>query len=226
MSDFVELGRTVDHFLTAESHRLHATEPGVHNLVDESQPLNHAYYLRHRVETVKRIWMTSQTDALALAVMVEEDYESARIWSKYLTQELSHDQLYLRDLAKHGYSREKVASIPTFHSTRAMVEYLKVAVAQLGSMPAVTYSVWVEWNSDKASSLVVKRAAKAFTKGHVRGAHAHTRIDVNEDHYASMLKVVSRLIGKGVDEMEFFRVLSNLTDFFIGYFGELGEAVA
>jgi hypothetical protein len=217
------LFKTVDRFMSIQNERIFSAVPSASSLVNESMPFNKAYYIRHRVETVKRIWMTSQIDALALAAMIDEDYDCARLWSKYLTQELSHDLLYLKDLEKHGYSVQKVASIPAFSSTIAMVSYLKDAIARYGSIVAVTYSVWVEWNSDKASALVVKRAQKAFSQNHIKGSYAHTRIDINEDHYAIMLKIIEKLILRGVDEKIFYHILSTLTDFFIGYFQEIAD---
>lgn len=213
----------VDRFMTIQNDRLFAIVPSALHLVDERTSLNKDYYIRHRVETVKRIWLTSQTDALALAAMIDEDYDAARLWSKYITQELSHDLLYLKDLSKHGYAIQKVALIPPFPSTIAMVEWLKGAIVQFGSVAAVAYSVWVEWNSDKASGIVVKRAQKTFSKDHVKGAFAHTRIDIHEDHYAVMLEIVEKLISRGVNEGDFFQVLSCLTDFFADYFTELAD---
>lgn len=168
--------------------------------------------------------MTSQTDALALAEMIDEDYDAARLWSKYLTQELNHDLLYLSDLKKHGYRLQQVALTPPFASTVSMVEYLKSSISGIGSIAAVAYSVWVEWNSDVASSIVVKRAQKAFSPGHVKGANAHTMIDVNEDHYEVMVTIIEKLLKRGADETVFFQILYDLSTFFIQYFRDLEKA--
>lgn len=215
-SDLVEV------FMTSEMERLFERVPGARQLADTDIALNENYYLRHRVETVKRIWLTSQTDALALAAMVDEDYESARWWSKYIYQELNHDLLYISDLQKHGFTLEQIANIPPFDSTIAMVEYIRNQVPEIGAMAAVSYSVWVEWNSDKTSHIVVERAKSKYSANHVKGANAHVSIDVNEDHYQIMLDVMHRLIMRnGGDVTDFFTMLRRLTDFVADYFEEL-----
>lgn len=222
MQDRNTFALLVEDFMINEMERLFERVPGARHLADETVPLKEDYYLRHRVETVKRIWLTSQTDALALAAMVDEDYESARWWSKYIYQELNHDLLYISDLKKHGYTLEQIAGVPPYASTIAMVEYIRSQIPRIGSVAAVAYSVWVEWNSDKTSALVVERARNKYSASHVKGSHAHVGIDVNEDHYSIMLDVVYRLIMRnGGDATAFFGMLRHLTDFVAHYFEEL-----
>ena len=120
-----ELYRRLDEVMDKEAELFLTTVPYARHLTDVSEPLNERYYIRHRIETVKRIRMTSKTDALALAKMVQEDYESARHWSHYTAQELSHDILYLQDLRKHGCSPADVDAVDVFHSTEQMVRYLE-----------------------------------------------------------------------------------------------------
>lgn len=144
--------------------------PYAGHLISDREEINEAYYLRHRIETVKRIRMTSRTDALALASMVEEDYEAARWWSRYIAAELDHDRLYLRDLRRHGYLPENVAEIEPFPATVAMVHYIEESIRHAGSLAAVAYSVCVEWNSARASAAVVQKAERQFSEAHVLGA--------------------------------------------------------
>jgi hypothetical protein len=222
LTDRNTFARLVEAFMISEMERLFNRVPGARHLADENSPLNEGYYLRHRIETVKRIWLTSQTDALALAAMVDEDYESARWWSKYIYQELNHDQLYIADLNKHSYTLRQIASVLPYSSTLAMVEYIRNQITRIGSVAAVAYSVWVEWNSDKTSAIVVERARNKYSSGHVKGSHAHVGIDINEDHYSIMLDVVHRLITRnGGDATDFFGMLRQLTDFVAEYFEEL-----
>ena len=218
--------QVVEAFMINETERLFKRTPSARQLADHDVPFREDYYLRHRIETVKRIWLTSKTDALALAAMVDEDYESARWWSKYIYQELNHDLLYISDLKKHGFNVEQIARVPTYISTRAMVEYIQNQISRVGSIAAVSYSAWVEWNSDKTSAIVVERAKRKYSASHVKGAHAHVGIDLNEDHYNIMLDVVYRLIMRnGGDTIHFFGVLRNLTDFIAAYFEELEHDV-
>jgi len=226
MIDRNSFTEVVEAFMTGEMKRLFQRIPAARHLADEKVALSENYYLRHRMETVKRIWLTSQTDALALAAMVDEDYESARWWSKYIYQELNHDLLYLSDLHKHGLTTEQIVAVPVYRSTKAMVGYIRNQIPLIGSMAAVSYSVWVEWNSDKTSSIVVERARIKYSEDHVKGARAHVGIDLNEDHYRIMLDVIYRLImRKGGDAINFFLMLRHLTDFVADYFEELEEEV-
>ena len=69
------LSTGIDNFMHNQMNRLFHSVPSANHLADYETILNQQYYIRHRVETVKRIWMTSQTDALALAAMIDEAYE-------------------------------------------------------------------------------------------------------------------------------------------------------
>src|SRR5206468_10667470 len=111
------------------------------HLIDEKQELDQEYYVRHRIETVKRIRLTSKTDAFALARMVDEDYEAARWWSRYIAQELNHDLLYMKDLKQHGYTKRMIAVIEPFPSTIAMVDYIFEQILYIGALVAVAYSL-------------------------------------------------------------------------------------
>jgi hypothetical protein len=219
-----ELATTVDQILRQEVARVMNTVPFAKHLTDARQELDDDYYLRHRVETIKRIRMTSRTDALALAAMIEEDYEAARWWSRYVAEELDHDRLYMRDLEKHGYTWEQVATIEPFPSTIAMLEYLDTRIAEMGSLPAVAYSVCVEWNSERASATVVKKAEKKYSKKHVAGSKAHIGIDENENHYQVMLNVAYSLIQKHGDAEVLIQLMKDVMAFLGSYFRELYEA--
>ena len=100
----------LERLLVREGQRFLATVPYASHLTDPTADLNEAYYLRHRVETIKRIRLTSKVDALALACLVDQDYDAARRWSQYVAEELGHDRLFLRDLMHHGYTPGKASS--------------------------------------------------------------------------------------------------------------------
>ena len=218
-----EFERCVDQFLAQEVGQILTTVPYAGHLADESQELDEDYYLRHRVETIKRIRMTSKTDALALAHMVEEDYDAARLWSRYTAQELNHDLLFLRDLQWHGYTDRSVDEIEPLESTVTMLDYLTNEIRKVGSLPAVSYSIFVEWNSQRCSAKVVERAEEKYSEHHVSGSKAHVGIDDNQDHYGMMLDIAYRLLLKKGDELILFDSLKKTSAFFAAYFRELYE---
>jgi hypothetical protein len=181
--------RSIENVLTEEAAVFGASVPRAAHLIDEKEQLDISYYLRHRIETVRRIRATAVTDALALAAMIQEDYGAARQWADYLHTEMNHDRLYLADLQAHGLSETAVLSVPPLPTTDLLIRTLTHRLAELGSLPAVAYSVFVEWNSSIASRKVVQRAGSAFSDAHVKGSRAHTAIDDREGHYDEMLDI-------------------------------------
>lgn len=219
------LEERLDEILHEEVERFIATVPYASHLTDDGQVLDEKYYLRHRVETIKRIRMTSKTDALALARMIDEDYETARSWARYTVQEMNHDLLFMKDLRAHGYTFESVASLEPFRSTREMIAYLIDRIEADGSVAAVAYSIFVEWNSERYSSRVVSKAEKQFSRHHVAGSRAHVGIDEDQDHYSMMLDIVHCLLDRSQsDEEMLFRLIRDISAHFRQYFLELYEA--
>lgn len=220
------LEERLDEILQEEVWQFVDTVPHATHLTDETQELDEEYYLRHRVETIWRIRMTSKTDALALARMVEEDYEAARSWARYTVQEMNHDLLFLKDLRGHGYTFETFASINPFDSTRALLSYLTDRIEAEGSIAAVAYSIFVEWNSERYSSKVVNKAEKRFSRRHVLGSRAHIGIDEEQDHYSMMLDIAHRLLDGHSTEEVLFRLIRDISAHFRQYFRDLYEATA
>jgi heme oxygenase-like protein len=219
-----EIAAEIDRLLAAETRRFLDEVPSARHLMDTSAPLDDAYYVRHRIETVRRIRLTSRTDAVALARMVDEDYDAARFWSRYVAEELGHDRLYLKDLARHGYSVEQVMAIPPFPSTVAMLDYLAVEIERVGAMAAVAYSVLVEWNSERFSAGTVARAEAAYSAEHVEGSRIHCSIDEEEDHYSEVVGVALRLIRRRGEADTFMRLLCEIAELLRRYFRELHDA--
>lgn len=220
------LEERLDEVLCEEVERFVASVPYAKHLTDDTQELNEEYYLRHRIETIWRIRMTSKTDALALARMVDEDYEAARSWARYTVQEMNHDLLFLKDLRAHGYTFEGFASVGPFDSTRALLSYLTDRIEADGSIAAVAYSIFVEWNSERYSSKAVSKAEKRFSRRHVTGSGAHVGIDEDQDHYSMMLDIAHRLLEGDCREEVLFQMIRDISALFRQYFCELYEATA
>lgn len=220
MLDRRELAQRLDELMDAEAAVFLDTVPYASHLTD-GQPLNTAYYIRHRIETIKRIRLTARTDAIALARMVEEDYGAARPWGRYICEELEHDTLFLADLAKHGVAEAAVQATPLFASTRAMIDYIERNIETVGSLAAVAYSVFVEWNSARYSQPAVLKAAAAFSTDHVAGSWSHLAIDETEDHYDVMVDIAYRLLRRQQSEEVLFRLIRDIAALFRRYFEEL-----
>ncbi|HVG29355.1 MAG TPA: iron-containing redox enzyme family protein [Pyrinomonadaceae bacterium] len=223
MTNLERLAGGVERVLSEEVGRIFAEVPYAGHLTG-GDDLDDAYYLRHRVETIRRIRMTSKTDALALFHMVGEDYDAARRWAHYTAQELNHDLLYMKDLRRHGMTDEAVAAVEPFASTAAMVDYLLIMINLTGALPAVAYSLFVEWNSARGSARVVEKAERKYSGAHVAGSRAHVGIDDDQDHYAMVLDIAHRLLARGGGgEEQLFGLLREIAGFFRVYFKELYE---
>src|SRR5262245_2088157 len=125
------LAAWLNDLMEEEAVRFLAEVPFASHLTD-SEPLDIAYYVRHRIETIKRIRFTARTYALALAAMVDEDYEAARPWAAYVAEELGHDTMFLEDLASHGVTAATVDATPPFAATRELIGYLDDNIRRYG----------------------------------------------------------------------------------------------
>lgn len=211
----------LDGILHQEACLAAVTVPRVAHLTSDDSPLDHTYYVRHRIETVRRIRETARIDAQALAHMLAEDYESARSWAAYTVQELNHDRLYLADLAQHGLEESVVLNTVPLASTSALLATLRARMDGYGSLPAVAYSLFVEWNSARASAAAVTRATDAFGRDKVRGSAAHVRIDADDQHGDLMCTIAEQLVRRqtGFAALEF--LLREVAAGFRAYFTEL-----
>jgi hypothetical protein len=220
MLDRQQLARRLDEVMEEEAALFLDRVPGACHLTDD-RPLNEAYYIRHRIETIKRIRLTARTDAVALSLMLEEDYDAARPWGLYVCEELGHDRLFLADLAAHGVTEAAVHATPVFSATRDMIGYLEDKIRELGSIAAVAYSLFVEWNSIRYSLPAVNKAAVSFSADHVAGSLSHAGIDEEENHYDVMVDIAHRLLRYQDSEEILVQLVRNISELFRRYFAEL-----
>ncbi|HET9392225.1 MAG TPA: hypothetical protein VFO29_01695 [Candidatus Rubrimentiphilum sp.] len=197
------------------------TVPYASHLTGEGR-LNEAYYLRHRIETIKRIRLTARLDALALAQFIVMDYEAARTWARYACTELDHDRLFLADLQAHGVTAKMVADTQPFPSTLRMISALEREIETTGPTATIAYSLFVEWNSERYSALVTDKVESQFSRDHVRGSRAHLKIDDGEDHYNMILTLAAGL-GRRFGNEQILQYLREIGAFFRTYFEELYE---
>jgi len=215
---------TLDRVLLRNAELFLSSVPFASHLNDDA-PLDERYYIRHRIETIKRIRMTAKTDALALAAMVDEDYDAARLWSDYAAEELGHDRMFLEDLAKHGVTAGVVDGTEPFPATWRMIAYLTDRISEFGSLPAVAYSVLVEWNSERFSGRAIDKARRRFGDEYVAGSGSHYEIDETEDHYATMVEVARRVMAaRGYAPDVLYTLIDGIAGHLRDYFTELYEA--
>lgn len=198
--------------------------PSASHLNDET-PLDADYYIRHRIETIKRIRHTAKTDALALAVMIDESYDGARFWGHYTAEEMGHDLLFAEDLAKHGVTWEQIDATPPFEATRTLMTYLTEHIAALGSLPAVAYSLFVEWNSERYSGVAIDKARRTFGNHHVMRSAEHYEIDETQNHYGMVVDVAQAVMAaRGYAPAVLIGLIDDIAALLRRYFVELHDA--
>jgi hypothetical protein len=214
------LGARLDRELEALNKRFLAEVPDASHLTDD-EALDPEYYVRHRIETIKRIRMTARADALALAAMIGEDYDAARVWARYACEELDHDRMFYSDLQRHGVSRAVVDATRPLPATETLERFLDEGLARHGSLPALAYSLFVEWNSERFSRRAVMKAAEAFGDAQVEGARSHLAVDENGDHSREMLMLAERLTRHEGGEAHLFALIHEIAALFRDYFTQL-----
>lgn len=214
------LGARLDCELEALNDIFLAEIPDASHLTD-GEALDSAYYLRHRIETIKRIRLTARADALALAAMIGENYDAARVWARYACVELDHDEMFYRDLESHGVTRAMVDATPLMPATEAMIQFLEEAITRYGSLAAVAYSVFVEWNSERFSSRAVEKAGESFGDALVEGSRLHLTVDETEFHIQDMLMLAERLTRDEGGEARLFAFIHQIAALFRDYFAQL-----
>lgn len=220
--DFEDFTSLVEAQIAHQVGSILSNVPYAEHLTAGTTVLDDAYYIRHRIETVKRIRLTSKTDALALAEMIDLNYDLARQWNDYTSEEMNHDLLFIHDLEKHGCTSDFIETVRPFPSTTNMIDFLTQHIRLHGPISAVAYSVFVEWNSERASGRAVARAEHKYSSSYVSGAKAHLRIDENHGHYQTVLKIAHALIKD--DGLEVLTAaLEEIAGFFSCYFRELYE---
>lgn len=223
MTPSTSFAESLDVLLRRENECFLAEVPRASHLTDSSA-LDLAYYLRHRIETIKRIRMTARTDALSLAAMLVENYDAARVWARYICEELDHDRLFYDDLAHHGLTRAAVDAIAPLPATASLGDYLERRTLEDGSLCAVAYSVFVEWNSERYSRPAVEKARATFGRTATEGSFSHLAVDAEEDHARTMIALAEQLTKEPERRSIFLADLGEIARLFRRYFRELNEA--
>jgi hypothetical protein len=182
------------------------------------------YYVRHLVETVLRIRLNNEVDAYALFKVGSADNNLAAKLAKYLAEELGHEGMFIRDLAKFGLSVEELNATSIFPSTAKLMGYLRLAADSRGPAPTTLWDWFVEWYSDRYNQVITNKAADDFGQERVRGSQAHLDFDESHDHDELMFRTVSRAVDIFGTPEEAYADLATFIDLIGDYFAELYES--
>ncbi|MGP9819922.1 iron-containing redox enzyme family protein [Salinarimonas sp. NSM] len=176
---------------------------------------------RHSAEHVIRIRQFRQLDSEATRMIAQADPRAAEIWAGYARSEAVHDRYYLRDLEGMGIGREAVDALEPLAATRALVAYVRGAMALHGPLPVVLYSFWAEKCSDLGSTPVIETVRARFGDAAVRGASKHRALDENLDHAEVVAEVLATLVGDTRRLFAADAILAGISRLVADYFAEL-----
>lgn len=216
----VELGRRVAIRLEHE-RRVFLASTRMADHLSSGQPIHPWYLRRHRIETVHRIRLTARTDALSLARLIDENYDAAREWARYVCEELSHDRMFVADLKRLGVSERDIGQTPPFQSTRRLLAWIDASIKSDGALAAIAYSLVVEWNSDRTSPSVLRAVSSQFGAHVAVGLRVHVQTDVREDHYVLMLRLAAALCRTEARAVRLIAMISDVSGLLREYFDEL-----
>lgn len=186
--------------------------------------LDRNYYERHLIETVLRIRLNNEVDAYGLYKIGSRDNRLAATLAQYLAEEYGHEDLFIRDIARFGVTREELDATSVFPSTEKLMGYLYFGINQHGPLPTMVWNWFVEWYSDRYNGRITEHAAETFGAEMVKGSQAHINYDESHDHDDLMWSAVERAIKGWGDYETAERYLRNFVALIGDYFTELHDA--
>lgn len=183
--------------------------------------IDREYYQRHLMETVLRIRLNNEVDAYGLYKIGYRDNRLAATLAQYLAEEYGHEELFIRDIARFGVSKEELDATNVFPSTEKLIGYLYFAINRHGPLPTMVWNWFVEWYSDRYNGVITDHAAETYGSQMVKGSAAHIQYDESHDHDDLMWSAVERAINGWGDYETAERYLVNFVDLIADYFTEL-----
>lgn len=183
--------------------------------------IDREYYQRHLIETVLRIRLNNEVDAYGLYKIGYRDNRLAATLAQYLAEEYGHEELFIRDIARFGVSKEELDATSVFPSTEKLIGYLYFAINRHGPLPTMVWNWFVEWYSDRYNGVITDHAAETYGSQMVKGSAAHIQYDESHDHDDLMWSAVERAISGWGDYETAERYLVNFVDLIADYFTEL-----
>ena len=187
--------------------------------------INVEYYKRHNIETVLRIRRKRTVDAYAIRYFTLHDPRAAAAWCKYAEEEMLHDHMFLRDLAKVGVTADEAYATEPFQATKMMMGYLLYGMEYDASPLALLVSVYLmEYVTVLTQPKWLDNMAGDLGAENVQGARDHVNTDIDDDHADFVWTVLVTLLDTEADERRVFQHLDALYTLWAATFTELYEA--
>ena len=153
--------------------------------------LTKSTYIRHIIEAINRIHHNNEVDSIALvkATLSRNNNISKKI-AMYLAEEISHDEIIVKDLENFGLTKKEVENTELFFSTKLLIGYMKFSIEKDGYLPSIIWNWLVEWYSDKYNPKIVKAAGKIFGTKKIKGMKEHLKIDESLNHAEFLNQII------------------------------------
>jgi hypothetical protein len=175
-----------------------ATVPGT-DQHKRKEDFNMAYYQRGLAETALRIRLLRVVESKAIAEIAKTSPEAAQIWADYERDEMLHDEMFIQDLIKSGFTREKFLKIEPTLSTKMLVGFFSYLLDHEGPLGVVAYSYLVEYCNVILEPEKLEGLKQILGEDMISGQIAHAHTDVNHDHPAMVWSCLRYLINSEND---------------------------
>lgn len=175
-----------------------ATVPGT-DQHKRKEDFNMAYYQRGLAETALRIRLLRVVESKAIAEIAKTSPEAAQIWADYERDEMLHDEMFIQDLIKSGFTREKFLEIEPTLSTKMLVGFFSYLLDHEGPLGVVAYSYLVEYCNVILEPEKLEGLKQILGEDMISGQIAHAHTDVNHDHPAMVWSCLRYLINSEDD---------------------------
>jgi hypothetical protein len=175
-----------------------ATVPGT-DQHKRKEDFNMAYYQRGLAETALRIRLLRVVESKAIAEIAKTSPEAAQIWADYERDEMLHDEMFIQDLIKSGFTREKFLEIEPTLSTKMLVGFFSYLLDHEGPLGVVAYSYLVEYCNVILEPEKLEGLKRILGEDMISGQIAHAHTDVNHDHPAMVWSCLRYLINSEDD---------------------------
>ncbi|WP_185234685.1 hypothetical protein [Teredinibacter franksiae] len=194
----IEVRSEIDSIIDQQIDEWKASVPGADHH-ERKNAFNMPYYQRSLAETALRIRLLRVVESKALVEIAKKSPEAAQIWADYERDEMLHDEMFIQDLEKSGFSRERFMEIEPTLSTKMLVGFFSYLLDHEGPLGVVAYSYLVEYVNVKLEPEKLEGLKAILGEELIAGQVAHAHTDVNHDHPTMVWSCLRYLISDQAD---------------------------
>ncbi len=183
-------------------------------------PIDQSVYRRHIIEAINRIHLNNKVDSYCLHFIVDRQTNAvSKKLAGYLAEEISHDELLLKDVAYLGLDQKAVEQTDVFFATKLLMGYIRFGIDRDGALPCLLWNWFVEWYSDTYNPGITERASVAFGVESTKGMVQHLEIDEALDHAVFLDEQINDYLIQDAEKVQ--RYLREYVELVEAYFREL-----